>query len=152
MPFDVRLILPSRKALLFETPDHDRQPGIKVWDSSLTYSSASMVCGLLITTLFLSSTSLPPKPHRRQCIQVSLSPVAWLSAKPGGWPFLLSAWHSFKKPWVSVGILSKPASLTHDTRQFSSAPPAPSGRPIHLPLLVAYFFGASYQPPYLSPR
>src|SRR5882762_2937243 len=128
MPFEVRLILPSRKALLLLTPLQDRQPGMKVCASSLTYSSASTVASLLITTLLASSTSLPPKPQSRQCIQVSLSPVAWLSAKPGGWPFLLSAWHSLRKFAVSVGTLSKPASLTHDTRQFSSAPPAPSGR------------------------
>src|SRR5947209_8237253 len=152
MPFEVRLILPSRKALLLLTPLHDRQPGMKVWASSLTYSSASRVSGLLITTLFLSSTSRPPKPHSRQCIQVSESPVAWLSANPGGWPFLLSAWHSFRKFCGSVGILSKPASLTHATRQLSSAPLAPSGSPIQRPLWVAYFLGVSYQPPYLSPR
>src|SRR5277367_2585050 len=116
MPFDVRLILPSRKALLFETPLHDSTPGMKVWASSLTYSSASMVAGLLIATLLCTSTSLPPKPHNRQCIQVSESPVAWLSAKPGGWPALLSPLHSLRKPAVSVGILSKPASCSQETR------------------------------------
>ena len=66
------------------------------FDSSLTYSMALMVSGLLIATLLFSSTRRPPKPQSMLCIQVSESPVAWDRAKPGGWPALFRAWHSLR--------------------------------------------------------
>lgn len=50
MPFEVRLILPSRKALLFETPLHAPVPSMKVFESCCMYSIALIVSGLLITT------------------------------------------------------------------------------------------------------
>src|SRR5262245_14376382 len=115
-PLDVRLIFSSRKALLLLTPVHDSTPSTNVFASSWTYSIAATVSGLLITTLFFSSTILPPCAHSSECSQVSPSPVAWLMAKPGGCPFLAMRWHSLRKLGRSVGKRSKPASRIHDTR------------------------------------
>ena len=69
------------------------------------------VSGLSMTTLLSLSTSLPPNAHSSQCVQVLPSPVALPSAKPGGVPFSFSALHSFRKPSVSFGNLSKPAAF-----------------------------------------
>ena len=64
-----------------------------------------------MTTLFFASTSLPPCAQTSQSVQLE-SPVALPSAKPAGVPFAFSAWHSFRKPPMSFGNVSKPAALT----------------------------------------
>ncbi len=90
---------------------HDSVPGMNVSYSCFEYSSAAMVSGLLMTTLFLASTSLPPCAQTSQCVQLE-SPVALPSANPDGVPLAFSAWHSLRKPAMSRGTLSKPAALT----------------------------------------
>src|SRR5678815_4730405 len=85
MPLAVRKSWPSRNALLLFGSSQDSVPGMNGSYSCLLYSSAAMVSGLLITTLFLASTSLPPCAHTSQCVQLE-SPVALPSAKPDGVP------------------------------------------------------------------
>src|SRR4051812_2537678 len=111
MPLLVTLIWPSRNALLLFGSSHDRVPGMKVAYSCLPYSSAFRVSGLLMTTLLLVSTSLPP------CDQISQlhqrpSPVALPSAKPPGVPLACRACSILRKPSVSFGKLSNPAALS----------------------------------------
>src|ERR1700712_4595780 len=112
MPFAVRLTWPSRKALLFDGSCHDSVPGTKVSYSCFAYSSDAMVSGELMTTLPLSSTILPPCDHISQCAQLLPSPTALPRAKPHGVFLAFSAWHSLRKPAVSLGIVSKPAAFT----------------------------------------
>src|SRR5215510_2819305 len=112
IPFAVRLIWPSRNALLLFGSSHESVPGTNVWYNSFAYSSARTVSGLLTTTLFFSSTSLPPNDHTSQWHHTFPSPVALPSANPAGVPFSLSAWHSFKKPSVLRGTVENPAAFT----------------------------------------
>src|ERR1700733_7006726 len=98
MPLPVRLHWPSRNALLLLGSSHDSVPGTNVGYSSLPYSSAFAVSALLMTTLFFSSTSLPPNAHSIQCVHELASPVACPSEKPPGVLFFFSACISFKKP------------------------------------------------------
>ena len=77
------------------------------------YSSALIVSGLSMTTLFLASTILPPNAHTSQCVQVLPSPVALPSAKPTGVPFSFSALHSLRKPSVSFGNCVEARRLQH---------------------------------------
>src|SRR6266404_7834098 len=112
MPLPVRLHWPSRNALLLLGSSHDRVPGTNVAYSDLAYSRAFSVSALLMTTLFLSSTSLPPKAHSNQCVHELPSPVACPRAKPPGVLFFLSACISFKNPSVSLGMEVNPAALT----------------------------------------
>src|SRR6266436_3205207 len=112
MPLLVRLSSPERNALLLLGSCQDNVPGMKVSYICLAYSSAAMVSGELMTTLFLSSTILPPWDQMSQCVHELASPVAWPSAKPGGVPFFLSAWHSFRNSAVVFGNSSKPAFFT----------------------------------------
>src|ERR1700682_261191 len=111
MPLAVRLNWPSGQALLLFGSSQDNVPGMKVSYSCLEYSSAAMVSGLLMTTLFFPSTSLAPCAHSSQNVQLE-SPVALPSAKPDGVPFAFNAWHNFRNPARSFGTVSKPAALT----------------------------------------
>ena len=70
-----------------------------------------MVSGLLMTTLFFSSTILPPNAHSSQWVQVLPSPVALPRAKPPGVPLAFSACISLRKPSVSLGKVLKPAAF-----------------------------------------
>src|SRR5260370_7774179 len=79
-------ICPSRKALLLLLSSHDKVPGMNVLYNSLAYSSAARVSGLLMTTLFLASTILPPWAHTSQWHQLLASPAACPTPTPG--PFL----------------------------------------------------------------
>src|SRR3546814_14011580 len=96
MPLLVRLIWPSRKALLLFGSSQPSVPWMKVGYSSLAYSSALMVSGLLMTTLFLSSTILPPTAHISQWVYEP-STTALPSAMPAGAPFACRALHSLRK-------------------------------------------------------
>src|SRR4029453_8065681 len=110
---------------------HHRAPGMIVSESCFEYSSAAIVSGLLMTTLFLASTSLPPWPHTSQNVQFE-SPVALPSAKPGGVPLAFSAWHNLRKPAKSLGKASKPAALIWLWRPTRVAPAAPIMIATHL--------------------
>src|SRR4030067_1537753 len=103
MPLLVMLTCPSTKALLLFGSSQDRVPGTKVAYSSLAYSSALMVSGLLMTTLFFSSTILPPCAHTSQCTQELPSPPALPSAKPASVFFAFIALHSSRTHFRSFG-------------------------------------------------
>src|SRR5258708_15893485 len=103
---------PARKARLLLGSSHEPTPGTITAYSSLAYSSEVQVsCRLTAMVLVSASTSLPPKAHRHQCVQLLPSPTAWPSAKPDGWPFALSALASWSRPSAVSGNLSKPASF-----------------------------------------
>src|SRR5262249_52143054 len=147
MPLSVSPIWPSRNALLLFGSSHDSVPGTKVSYICLPYSSAAMVSGLLMTTLFFSSTILPPCDQTSQWVQVLPSPVALPSANPGGRPFAFRPWQSFRNPGRSFGNSSNPAAFIALMRYGSALPAHPMGTAIHLPLWVQYDLQTSYQPP-----
>src|SRR6476646_6806113 len=84
-----------------------------------------------MTTLLLVSTSLPPNDQTSHWHHVLASPVALPSAKPTGVFFSFSALHSFRKPSVSLGNVSKPAAFTRLWRYTMHTPATPRGTPIH---------------------
>src|SRR5258708_34668117 len=133
-PLSVIPICPSRKALLLLLSSHDKVPGMNVLYNSLAYSSAARVSGLLMTTLFLASTILPPWAHTSQWHQLLASPVAWPSANPGGFLPLLRPWASLRKPGRSFGNVSKPAAFAALIRYAIFPPAHPIGLPPHPPL------------------
>src|SRR5262245_13936662 len=103
MPLFVAEIWPSRNTLLLLGSSHDSVPGMKVWYSSLAYSSPLIVSGLSIVTFPDLSTSWPPNAHTSQWHQVLASPVAWPSAKPVGVPLSFSAFDIFRNSSVFFG-------------------------------------------------
>src|SRR5487761_2088759 len=131
MPLTVRLIWPSRKALLLFGSSQDSVPGMKVGYSAFAYSSALIVSGLLMTTLLCSSTILPPKVHSSQWVQQLPSPVALPRAKPPGVPLAWSACISLRKPSVSLGNELKPAAFTWLSRYTRQLPAQPIGIATH---------------------
>src|SRR5262245_54329033 len=110
MPFSVRLTSPARKALLLLGSSQDKVPGTNVSYMALEYSSAVRVCLELITTLFLSSTIMPPCAQTSQWHQVLASPTALPRAKPHGVRLALSERNSLRKLGRSRGISLKPAA------------------------------------------
>ena len=56
MPLAVQYSSPDRNALLLEPSFQDAQPGMKVSDTALAYSSAFTVSGELMMTLSFLST------------------------------------------------------------------------------------------------
>src|SRR5260221_14309309 len=115
MPLLVRLISPARNALLLLGSCQESVPGMKVSYICLAYSSAAVVSGVLMTTLFLSSTILPPCDQSSQGVHEFASPVAWPRSKPGDVPFFLRAWQSFSKPPVGFVNSYKPTCVKGQT-------------------------------------
>src|SRR5512138_2882291 len=116
MPLAVQNSSPARNALLFDPSFHDAQPGMKVSESALTYSSALAVSGELMMTLSSLSTVQALWPHNIQCSQPLASPVACPRAKPAGVLFAFSALHISRKPGKSFGKSLKPALSVADLR------------------------------------
>src|SRR6476661_5350410 len=109
MPLLVQLISPARNALLLDASFHEAVPAIMLPYSALAYSSALAVSGVLMMTLSLASTALPPCDHRHQCTQLLPSPEAWPSAKPPGRPFAFIALVYSRKESSLSGKVEKPA-------------------------------------------